>query len=101
MALLVPDAGEVALLDIMLTTATPEAQTLKLYSNNYDAVEGSTDANFTECAGGGYVSKALARATWNAASTVAGTTSKTYPAQTFNFTGAVTVVGYFIVGATS
>ena len=101
MALVVPDVGEVALLDIMLSTATPEAQTLKLYTNNFDIVEGSTAGSLTEASGSGYAAKSLARATWNAASTNAGTSSKTYPAQAFAFTGAITIVGYFVVGATS
>ena len=101
MALLVPDAGEVAMLDMLLGTATPEAQTLKLYTNNYDAVEGSVAGSFTEATGSGYSAKSLARATWNAASSAGGVSSKTYPAQTFNFTGSITIVGYFVVGATS
>lgn len=101
MALVLPDCGEVACLDVLLSTASPEAQTLKLYTNNFDIVEGTIASGLTEAAGSGYAAKSLARATWNAASTNAGTTSKTYPAQVFSFTGAITIVGYYIVGATS
>ena len=101
MPLLAPDVGEVAIIDYALSTTTPEAQTLKLYTNNYDAVEGSTASNFTEASGSGYAAISLVRATWNAASTSGGTTTKTYPQQTFTYTGAITIVGYFIVGATS
>ncbi len=101
MTLLVPDVGEVSILDNMLQTTTPEAQILKLYSNNYDAVEGSVAGDFTEVSGGGYSAASLARASWNGAATVAGVTSKTYPAQTFSFTATRTVVGYFVVGAVS
>ena len=102
MTLLVPDVGECEILDCAFKDASPEALTLKLYSNNYDAVEGSTAGNFTECSGGGYASKALTRAGWNSAATATGTSSITYgTAQTFSFTGSVTVVGYFLVGTTS
>lgn len=102
MALLVPDAGEVAMLDALLKTASPEALTLRLYSNNYDAVEGSTAGNFTEATISGYASKALARATWGGASSAAGVTTSTYGApQVFSFTGTGQIVGYYIVGSVS
>jgi hypothetical protein len=102
MALLVPDAGEVAMLDSLLKTASPEPLTLKLYSNNYDAVEGSIAGSFTEATIAGYASKALARATWGGASSAAGVTTSTYGTpQVFNFTGTGTVVGYYIVGTSS
>jgi hypothetical protein len=101
MALLAPAAGEMMLLDNALKTASPEALTLKLYSNNYDAVNGSTAANFTEATIAGYSAKALTRAGWNAA--VSGNpSSSTYGTpQTFNFTGTGAIVGYYIVGTTS
>jgi len=101
MALLSPAEGEMTMLDNILKTTTPEAQTLKLYTNNYDAVNGSTAANFTECAISGYAAKSLVRATWNAAVSGNPSYSQYSAAQTFNFTGTGAVVGYFIIGATS
>jgi hypothetical protein len=101
MALLVPDAGERNMLDMMLSDASPEAQTLKLYTNDISPAEGDTAATYTEASGSGYAAKSLARATWGAAATNAGVTSKAYPAQAFNWTGAITIVGYFIVKATA
>ncbi|MEY2855668.1 MAG: hypothetical protein RL030_2800 [Pseudomonadota bacterium] len=96
MTLLVPDVGEVALLDMALSDAAPEAQTLSLYTSNTTPAEGDTAATYTIATGSGSDAKTLARATWNAASTAAGTTSKTYPAQVFSFTGSFTVYGYLI-----
>ena len=102
MTLLVPDVGECEILDCAFKDASPEALTLRLYSNNYDCVEGSTAGNFTECSGSGYGAKSLSRAGWNSATTTTGTSSIVYgTAQTFNWTGAITVVGYYIVGTTS
>lgn len=98
---MVPDVGEVAMLDNMFKGSAPENLTLKLYTNNYDCVEGSIAGNFTECAISGYAAKTLTAGSWNAASTTTGTSSKTYAAQTFNFTGTGAVVGYFVVGAVS
>lgn len=102
MAITVPDAGEVKLLDA--TIAGDEANlTLFLYTNTITPSEVTGVGDLTEAAGGGYAAKTLAKATWNAAATNAGTTSKTYPEQTFTFTGALTgnatIKGYGIKGA--
>jgi hypothetical protein len=102
MALVLANIGETELLECALKDASPEALVLKLYSNNYDGVEASIAANFTEVSGGGYAAKSLTRAGWGAA--VAGDPSYILygTAQVFGFTGAVAaVVGYFLVGATS
>jgi hypothetical protein len=102
MAIVIPDAGEVKLLDA--TIAGDEANlTLFLFTNTITPGEAHITSDFTEAAGGGYAAKALAKATWNAASTTSGTTSKTYPEQTFTFTGALTgnatIKGYGVKGA--
>jgi len=101
MTLVIPNAGEAAYLDDQLKNAAPEALDLCLYSNNYDAINTSVTASFTEVSGGGYAAKNLTRAGWNSA--VGGSpSSSTYgAAQVFNFTGTVNVVGYFLKGHTS
>lgn len=101
MALVLPNIGETELLECALRDTTPEALTLKLYSNNVTLVEATVVGGFTESTASGYAAKALTRAGWNAA--VAGDPSSiTYgTAQVFNFTGAGTIYGYYLVGATS
>lgn len=101
MALLVPDVGEVKALDSWLSTTSPEAQKLGVYTSNTTPAEGDTFATYTEATGNGSDAKSLARATWNAASTSAGTTSKTYPQQTFSLTGSFTIYGYLVRETTS
>lgn len=102
MALVLPNQGERNSLDMWLSDAAPEAQTLKLYENDVTPAEGDTAATYTEATIAGYAAKALARATWNAAtSDGGGITSKTYPGQLFSFTGTGIVVGYFIIKATA
>ena len=87
MTLVLPNAGEAAMLDAALKTASPEALTLKLYSNNYDAVETSVAGSFTECTGSGYAAKSLTRAGWNAAVTASsGTITCTVAASAKTFT---------------
>lgn len=101
MALMVPNVGEQKLLDNALQVTTPEALTLKLYTNNFDCIETSVHTDFTECAIAGYAAKSLARASWGAAAGGAPSSSTYGTAQTFNFTGTGNVVGYYVVGATS
>jgi hypothetical protein len=101
MTLVYPNAGEVLMLENALKNTTPEALMLKAYSNNYDPIAGSIASNFTECSGAGYAAKSLTRAGWSAG--VGGTPSSiTYGTpQVWAWTGAITVVGYFVVGAVS
>lgn len=101
MSLVIPNVGEALILDNALKTASPEALILKLYSNNYDPVAASTAGSFTEVASGGYAAKNLSRAGWGAAVPGAPSQSTYGTPQVFNWTGAATVVGYFLVGAVS
>lgn len=98
MSIVVPNVGEQIVLQGYLQSGP---LTLKLYSNNYTPVEGSTAANFTEVVGGGYVAKTLATAGWTI--TAADPSFALYAAQTFGFTGPTnapgTIYGYFIVDA--
>lgn len=103
--LLVPDVGEVKLVDRMLRLSAEENLTLKLFTSNTTPAEGDTAATYTVAAGGGYADKTLTNGSWGAASTSTGTTTSTYAEQTYTFTGALTasatIYGYFVVGATS
>lgn len=101
MALVIPNVGEALILDNALKTASPEALILKLYSNNYDCINSSVAGSFTEVASGGYVAKTLTRAGWGAAVGGSPTQSTYGTPQVFSWTGAATVVGYFLVGAVS
>jgi len=97
MTLVVPNSGEAAL----LTLALGANVTLKLYSNDKTPAETDTAANYTEVAGGGYVSKTLSSASWSIVAGAPSVASYTY--QDFQFTGPTnaptTVYGYFVVNA--
>lgn len=102
MALLVPNVGERALLDMALSDASPEAQTCKLYTAVTGGItESSVHGDFTEATFSGYSSKSLARATWNAAADNAGVSSKAYPQQSWSPTSSQTVLGYYVQKATA
>jgi hypothetical protein len=100
MALLVPNAGEVAMLNMVLNKSTPENQTLKLYTNNITPAETDTAATYTEASGNGYAAVGLTGASWTVTS--GAPSSAATAQQTFTFTGALgNVYGYFIVMATA
>jgi len=103
MSLVLCNNGEsITLQGLVNKIATPENVKLKLYTNDYTPVEGSTAANFTEASGNGYPAGGvtLTGANW----TISGTapTQAAYPQEIFTFTGALgNVYGYFIVRASS
>ena len=106
MALLVPDVGEVELLDKMLKDAlsSDENYTLKLYTAISPALgESSVAGDFTEATFGGYSSASKTRAGWAGASTAGGTTSTTHAQSSWTKSdaGTQTILGYYVIGATS
>lgn len=106
MPLVVPDQGELRLLDIMLKLAlsTNEDQILKLYNNNYTPAAASAPGSFTAATFTNYVPKTLLRATWSNAATVSNKAESSYGTSPLSWTcGATgdTVYGYWVEGSTS
>ena len=106
MALVVPNQGELELLDKMLrdTLSTDENYILHLYKNDYTPVAATTSTDFTEADFTNYVVKTLARATWNAAVTVSGKAESSYGSTPLSWTCGATgnnIYGYWVGGATS
>jgi hypothetical protein len=106
MTLLVPDVGEVELLNDLL--ANGQNWTLKLYSNNVTPGEGDTAGTYTEATFTGYSPKTLTRtrtgSTWENASTAGGVTSSRYnpgTPQSWSPTSTQSIYGYYVVGASS
>lgn len=101
MSIIVPDQGEQINLDAATGKTAATQWTLRLFANNYVPVHGTTEANVTEAAGGGYAAIPLTAANW--VTTPGSPTSSAYPAQTFTFTGALTtnavIYGYYITNA--
>ena len=96
MAIVVPNAFEVLVLGWILNNVD---LSLRLYSNDYTPVEGSTLAAFTQVAGGGYAAKTLTAGSWVV--TAGDPSYGLYAQQTFSFTGPTTapstIYGYYIV----
>jgi hypothetical protein len=98
MPLLVPDVGEVELLSRMLNKSATGDVILRLFSNNYTPVEGATVASFTQASAAGYAAKTLTGASWTVA-TNAGVTTASFAEQTFTFTAAQVVYGYYVTNS--
>lgn len=96
--LTVPNQGEQILLDAATGKTVATQWTLRLYSNDYSPVAGTTEANVTEVVGGGYAAIALTAASW--VTTPGSPTSSAYPECSFVFTGATsapgTIYGYYV-----
>jgi hypothetical protein len=101
MTLYIPQAGQDAILKNALGLVTPANLLLKLFVNSYTPAAGDSAASYTEMSTLGYAAKTLSMASWTE-SEVIGVGTAVYAAQTFTFTAgtAVTIYGYFVVGAT-
>ena len=98
MALLVPDVGEVKLLEMALKDANPGDMIIHLYVNDKTPVEGDNLVSFSEMSTQGYVSQVLTRANW-VVSSAAGVSTAQYPQLVFTFDGTgddTNVYGYYI-----
>ena len=104
-ALIVPDVGEVEMLDKLMSDAlaVDESWTLKLYTaQGGGGAELAVAADFTVATFTGYANKTLTRAGWSAASTLGGVTSTSFAQQSWTCTAAgQTILGYYVIGATS
>jgi hypothetical protein len=106
MPLIVPDEGELELLDKMLKDAlsTNENYILKLYRVDYTPNSTTTRTSMTEANFTGYAARTLTRANWNAAVTVSNQAESSYGTAPQSWTcGATgnTIYGYWVEGATS
>ena len=102
MALVLSDVGADQVLKAYFNNSWPASKDLviKLFTNDYTPVDTSTDANFTEAAGGGYANKVLANGSWTI--TPANDPSDAvFAEQIWTFTGPLTgnatIYGYYIV----
>jgi hypothetical protein len=107
MPLVVPDEGEIQLLQKMLKNAlsTDETYLLKLYRVDYTPISTTAKGSFTEANFTGYAARTLTRALWSAAitnSSSAGEASYgTSPSSWTCGTTGNTIYGYWVEGTTS
>ena len=69
---------------------------MHLYNNNYTPTETDNIANYTETSASNYSAVRLAGGQWTVASGVSAGATATYAQQSFNFSSADTIYGYFV-----
>jgi hypothetical protein len=98
MALLVPNAGEVAMLEYILNQESPQNLTVRLYSNDITPDDDTLTADFVEVVNGGYANQTITPANWTI--TPGNPTAAVYdPELVFAFSGppdVTTVYGYYV-----
>lgn len=96
MALVIPNASEVKLLNNLLNISAPTNTILHLYSNNLTPSSTTVVGDVTETASGGYAAITLTSSSWTVATSGGGITTASYAEQTFNITTSATIYGYYI-----
>ncbi len=104
--MVIPNGGKLLALDRWIDPAGTGGENwiIRLYSNNYTPVDGSTLGDFTEATFTGYAAVTLVAGTFPASSIVSNEAVTTYPtAPTFTCTGGggQTVYGWYAEGATT
>lgn len=103
MALVLADVGASNILTDRFR-ATKDV-TMRLYATNVTPTDASTNASFTEAAGGGYAAKTLSGGSWTIGDDGGGIIQAAYAEQTWTFTGALTtngtIYGYEILDGTT
>lgn len=100
--IVVPDEGEIYLLDVLLREPTPDPFVLRLFCNDYHPHRESILADFTQASYSGYSPVGLSRGTWTAAVTSGGYAISTYGTAFLQFlpaSGGETVYGYYVTDA--
>ena len=98
MALVVPNASEVYMLEYILNQQSPTDLTIRLYANDVTPAEATIITDLTEVVGGGYAAVALTSGTW--VITPGDPSEAAYTQITWTFTGSVgNVYGYYVTRA--
>ena len=99
MPLFSPNEGEVVLLQYMVNLASSNNPILRLYTNDINTLvspnSGITNSQFTEASAAGYTAMVLAGSLWTTTLS-GGVATAVYSAQTFSFTTAASVYGYYV-----
>jgi lipoprotein signal peptidase len=102
MTMLVPSVGENMLLGMALGFNAQEDFLLKLFVNNVTPADTDVASTYTEMSTLGYTAKTLSKGNWTITQN-GGVAQGSFAQQTWTFSAgaAVTVYGYYVVGAAS
>lgn len=74
---------------------------LHLFTNNHAPAAADTIASYTECTDPSYAAVALTAANWTIVQITGPISQASYPQQTFTFTNATNVYGYYVTDSGS
>ncbi len=95
MSIIVPDEGELLLIQYLVNKLTPDDPILHLFSNNPTVDEDIVIGDLTESTEAGYAPITLTGSSWTATQ-LSGITTAAFAEQTFTLTETATVYGYYI-----
>jgi len=96
MSLVVPNQGELIILQYMVNKTDPGDLILHLYKNDQSLAEDTVIGDLTESTEAGYAEASLAGASWSTALVSTNTATASHVEKTFSFTAAATVYGYYV-----
>jgi len=102
MSLVVPDEGEVKLLEYIVNKTAPSDLVLHLYVDDVDlSLEDFNAGSFSESTAAGYSAETLSGSNWSIATT-AGVTAAVYNTSVaFSFTESDSVYGYYVTNSSN
>lgn len=96
MSLIIPNISDQTILKFIFgKLSTPDTQTLRLFTNNYNPSKATVFSDLTEATQSGYACKNLNASDWVVA-TASNITTASYPQQTFTFTNNIKIYGYYV-----
>lgn len=102
MAIVVSNAGEQVLLNIMFKNTSPPDITLHVFSSNSTLDENTDESSLTEASFSGYSPKTLLRSNFNDATSDGTSAYITYPQQTWDASSTENCFGvYYMTDSTS
>ena len=96
MSLVVPNQGELIILQYMVNNTPAGDLILHLYKNDQALAEDTVIGNLTESTEDGYAEQTLAGGSWSTALVSTNTATASHVEKTFTFTAAATVYGYYV-----
>jgi hypothetical protein len=100
MTLTAPTVGETKLLEYLVNKTATTNLVLHLYKNNPTISDATVYADLTEANEAGYAAITLTGASWTITSP-GGLGTATYAEQTFTFTTAASIYGYYMTSTTA
>jgi hypothetical protein len=99
MAVVVPDASEIRLLELMLNVTSQDNPVLRAYTNDHTPSASTAFGDITESTVSGYSAITLTPGSWTITTDGSSFAVASYPEQTFTFSATETIYGYYVTNS--